>query len=159
MQATQRLVTLASSHPFSYSPTLYPWDVGPDVAEMQELLRANGFALRIDGDFGWRTEVAVKQFQKRQGIKIDGVVGDQTWTALKNGVQPGTRTLRQGRSGADVAELQGLLQVHGYPVKRDGIFGQETKDAVVDFQQKHRLTGNGVVGSTTWFLLRGRKLG
>ncbi|HEY9658509.1 MAG TPA: peptidoglycan-binding protein [Allocoleopsis sp.] len=158
MQGIQRQATVAF-HAFSASPTLYPWDVGPAVAEMQELLRSSGCEIRIDGDFGWRTEVAVKQFQKRHGLKIDGVVGAQTWTALKNNVKAGTRILRLGRSGSDVAELQGLLQIHGYPVQRDGMFGAKTKEAVIDFQQKHRLTGNGVVGSTTWFLLRGKKFG
>lgn len=157
MQSVKQQPTF-SINTFTSSPTLYPWDVGPAVAEMQELLRANGFELRIDGDFGWRTETRVKQFQKRHGIKIDGVVGAQTWAALKNHVRPGSRILRLGRSGTDVAELQGLLQVHGYPVQRDGIFGAETKSAVISFQQQHRLAGNGVVGSTTWFLLRGKTL-
>ncbi|GAB4234827.1 MAG: hypothetical protein Kow00121_62490 [Elainellaceae cyanobacterium] len=148
---------VSNAHPFE-SPDLHPWDVGIAVAEMQELLRTQGFEIRVDGDFGWRTEVAVKRFQRQQGLRVDGIVGRETWVALRSAVKAGTRLLRQGRSGSDVAELQGLLQVHGYPVQRDGIFGTETRQAVVAFQQAHHLSGNGVVGATTWFLLRGRSL-
>ncbi|MFB2971013.1 peptidoglycan-binding protein [Aerosakkonema sp. BLCC-F183] len=36
-------------------------------------------------------------------------------------------------------ELQGLLQVHGYNVIRNGIFSSDTKLAVIAFQQKHKV--------------------
>jgi peptidoglycan hydrolase-like protein with peptidoglycan-binding domain len=140
------------------SPDLYPWDKSAAVAELQELLRAHGFSLWIDGDFGWRTEVAVKAFQRQQGLRIDGIVGAKTWAALKSTVQPGTRILRRGLTGADVFELQGLLQIDGYSVVRDGFFGAETESAVVAFQREHQLREDGMVGSVTWTLLQGRKI-
>lgn len=136
-------------------PVLYPWDSGPAVAKLQELLRAHGFNLKIDGDFGGITEAAVKTFQRQQRLRIDGVVGAQTWTALKATIKPGTRILHQGHTGGDVHELQGLLQVHGYCLCRDGIFGPKTKQAVIDFQQKHKLKVNGLVDPITWTVLRG----
>lgn len=140
----------------SYS-ILYPWDVGPPVARMQELLRAHGFSLRVDGDYGWRTEIAVKTFQRQQGLRVDGVVGPETWQRLAATVQPGTRPLRYGYSGADVYELQGLLQVNGYAIKRTGFFDGDTKSAVIGFQQEHRLRDDGIVDSVTWALLRNHK--
>jgi peptidoglycan hydrolase-like protein with peptidoglycan-binding domain len=138
-------------------PVLYPWDVGPPVARMQELLRAHGFSVRVDGDYGWRTEVAVKTFQRQQGLRIDGVVGPETWQVLAATVQPGTRLLRYGYSGADVYELQGLLQVNGYMVKRTGLFDIDTKNAVISFQREHRLRSDGIVDAVTWALLRNHK--
>ena len=41
-----------------------------------------GAALAVDGDFGSKTESAVKAFQKKAGLKQDGKYGDQTHTAL-----------------------------------------------------------------------------
>src|SRR6185503_6253563 len=36
----------------------------------------------IDGDFGTTTESLVKEFQRSEGLEVDGVVGEQTWAAL-----------------------------------------------------------------------------
>ncbi|MDD7184097.1 MAG: peptidoglycan-binding domain-containing protein [Oscillospiraceae bacterium] len=36
----------------------------------------------MDGDFGFDTESAVKQFQKNSGIEVDGIVGKDTWSEL-----------------------------------------------------------------------------
>ncbi len=134
---------------------LCPWDTGPAVAELQELLRAHGFDLRIDGDFGSITEAAVKAFQRQRRLRIDGVVGGQTWAVLKTTVRAGTRTLRQGHTGADVAEVQGLLRILACEICRDGCFGPETRQAVIAFQHRHQLTPDGMVGPVTWTLLRG----
>ncbi len=138
-------------------PYLYPWDRGPAVAELQELLNAHGFKLRIDGDFGYITEEAVKEFQRQRNLRIDGIIGPKTWAALKKAVQPGTRTLRHGHTGADVCELQGLLQVCGYNIHRNGVFEEETKRAVVAFQQRHKLQESGKVDRVTWTVLRAGK--
>jgi hypothetical protein len=61
---------------------------GPDVKNLQELL--NNFHppshLNVDGEFGPRTEAAVRVFQASIGIGIDGVAGPITLAALKKGV-------------------------------------------------------------------------
>lgn len=139
-------------------PTVHPWDRGAAVAELQELLNAHGFKLRVDGDFGYITEAAVKEFQRQRGLRIDGVVGRKTQAALKITVQPGARVLRLGHTGSDVCELQGLLQVCGYSIQRDGIFREETRRAVLAFQQEHKLRETGVVDAVTWRVLRGKPL-
>jgi peptidoglycan hydrolase-like protein with peptidoglycan-binding domain len=136
---------------------LHPWDVGPTVALLQELLQAHGFTLRVDGDFGWRTEALVKQFQRQHRLRIDGVVGPETWSALMGTVQPGKRLLRQGHIGADVNELQGLLQVNGFVIQRNGRFDAETHSAVISFQRQHHLRDDGVVDPVVWALLQGRR--
>lgn len=139
-------------------PTIYPWDTGPAVAELQEMLNAHGFKLRMDGDFGYITEAAVKEFQRQRGLRIDGVVGPKTRAALKTSIVPGSRNLRIGHTGADVCELQGLLQVCGFPIQRNGIFNRETRQAVLAFQEEHKLRANGIVDSITWRVLRGKPL-
>ncbi|WP_405973464.1 peptidoglycan-binding protein [Streptomyces sp. NBC_00988] len=59
-------------------------DIGPDVAEAQCLLRRAGISPGgIDGIFGPLTEHAVKAFQKRSGLVVDGMVGPHTWKALR----------------------------------------------------------------------------
>ena len=41
-----------------------------------------GLPLDVDGDFGPRTELAVREFQRRVGLKVDGELGAQTAAAL-----------------------------------------------------------------------------
>ena len=56
--------------------------VGGDVKTLQELLNQLGAGLTVDGDFGSKTETAVKAFRKKAGLKQDGKYGDQSHAAL-----------------------------------------------------------------------------
>lgn len=53
-------------------------DKGDDVKYIQERLVKHGANIRIDGDFGLKTESAVKDFQKKKKLKVDGIVGPNT---------------------------------------------------------------------------------
>jgi uncharacterized lipoprotein YddW (UPF0748 family) len=56
---------------------------GDDVAEIQQLLVAKGYDIGpIDGQFGARTDMAVRAFQKQNGLLSDGIVGAQTYAKL-----------------------------------------------------------------------------
>ncbi len=132
---------------------LRPWESGEAIAELQEILIAHGYKLPVNGDFDWTTEAAVRAFQHQHGMRIDGIVGQKTWNALMKNLKPGARSLRLGHTGADVLELQGLLQVCGYTVPRSGVFDTVTQAAVIDFQHHHRLTSDGIVQDNTWMLL------
>ncbi len=55
---------------------------GPSVEHLQAVLQREGFPVAIDEDFGPATELAVKTFQRRAGLDVDGVVGARTWAAL-----------------------------------------------------------------------------
>ena len=60
-------------------------DRGPEVVRLQRLLNAAIIpppGLRADGDFGKKTEAALKLFQLMSGVVPDGVVGVRTWSAL-----------------------------------------------------------------------------
>lgn len=56
---------------------------GEAVATVQEVLRiSKHYGGKIDGDFGTLTEKAVRAFQKSFGMEADGIVNQETWTAL-----------------------------------------------------------------------------
>ncbi len=70
------------------------------------------------------------------------------------------RVLRVGSRGTDVMEIQSLLKKIGYnPGPIDGIYGQQTKNAVTQFQRDNGLDADGIIGPQTYkvldILLRG----
>lgn len=58
--------------------------------------------------------------------------------------------LKQQTQGEAVRSLQYLLQAQGVTLKADGLFGPETQQAVVSFQQAQGLSADGIVGPATW---------
>lgn len=56
---------------------------GP-VHDLQKALAGKGIDVKADGDFGAKTEAAVKAFQMKAGLFADGVVGSYTWRALES---------------------------------------------------------------------------
>ncbi len=75
------------------------------VSEIQKLLSLIGYDLIIDGSFGLKTERSVKSFQKKSGLKEDGVVGDITFEALKASQKRNSK------------ESKTVLDSHVYPIK------------------------------------------
>lgn len=55
---------------------------GPAVQTMQGRLNAHGDNIKVDGDFGPATEVALRLFQRRNGLVDDGICGAASWAAL-----------------------------------------------------------------------------
>ena len=56
---------------------------GNQVKAVQRMLRVMGYYLTtIDGDFGSKSDSAVRSFQKKNGLTADGIVGAKTWAAL-----------------------------------------------------------------------------
>ena len=68
-----------------FLPTLHKGDSGNSVKILQAFLIAYEYSIGIsgiDGEFGFDTESAVKQFQKNSEIEVDGIVGRDTWAEL-----------------------------------------------------------------------------
>lgn len=67
-------------------PTLRKGSKGVYVKELQNLLISKGYSCGsygADGDFGGATYNAVVDYQRDNGLDVDGIVGQQTWRALK----------------------------------------------------------------------------
>ena len=63
-------------------PLLKKGSQGEAVKKLQQTLNGKGYKLTEDGDFGNKTEAAVKAFQKANGLEVDGEVGPMTWATL-----------------------------------------------------------------------------
>lgn len=66
-------------------PTLRKGDKGEDVVYLQQRLEYHDIDPKgVDGSFGANTKIAVKEFQKKYKLKVDGVVGPLTWAKLES---------------------------------------------------------------------------
>jgi hypothetical protein len=63
-------------------PLLKQGSEGAAVTRLQTLLNANGAALKVDGEFGPKTLAAVEEYQQKNGLETDGIVGPLTWARL-----------------------------------------------------------------------------
>ncbi len=136
---------------------------GVDVRKLQGRLAELGYyAGGVDGIYGETTADAVKAFQRNNGLSGDGQAGVQTQTKLystdaryaSNPVATAdpdaTRTLSLGMTGNDVYALQErLIELRYLTGVADGVFGTETQEALIAFQQNNGLTADGNAGSAT----------
>ena len=159
--------------------TLQSGDSGSKVTQLQNALKLLGFYTGgVDGKFGSGTKKAVMQFQRVNGLTVDGLAGTQTqkllYSQVDSGVSGGssssgssssgssgfTRTLRKGYTGADVIAVQQKLKELGfYSGSVDGVYGTGSIAAVKKFQQQNGLTADGLVGSRTYTALMSASTG
>lgn len=146
------------------SRTLQKGSSGNDVTILQNRLAgdlkkyATALGGPADGQFGSKTQAAVKLFQGDNGLTVDGIVGRNTFNKLYEKTNYGGRLLQKDRSdrnqGYDVFFLQERLKALGhYSGALDGKFGTTTEAAVKALQTASGITADGVVGSKTYFHL------
>ena len=130
----------------------------------------------VDGIFGVRTENAVRKFQEIFNLTPYGIVGPATWYALvriyvavnrlaelrSQGQKyyinswAHTNPIRQGNTGIKVEHLQYMLSILAAYIPEmpsltiDGVFGTETRNAVLAAQRRFGLPETGVVDAATW---------
>jgi N-acetylmuramoyl-L-alanine amidase len=131
------------------------------VADVQARLRSAGIEVDDEpGYFGPSTTQAVRAFQQRRGLLMDGVVGPHTWSELvEAGWRLGDRVLyltHPPLRGDDVAILQARLNALGFDAGReDGILGPETDRALRAFQREYGGRDDGIYGPRTHDALAG----
>ena len=129
-----------------------------------------------DGIFGPRTEATVRSFQQIFNLTPDGIVGPATWYAIVRLYTAVTRlaelrsqgqqfysinwsppnALQEGSTGDKVRQLQYMLAIlSDYipsipPLTIDGIYGPETRRAVLAAQRRFALPETGTVDPRTW---------
>ena len=55
---------------------------GDAVRQLQSELNRHGYQLDEDGVFGKKTRAAVRDYQKKNSLRLDGIAGDETWGSL-----------------------------------------------------------------------------
>lgn len=80
----------------------------------------------------------------------ESLLRDDFFDALPVPPPPAEPTLSEGATGDSVRKLQERLNAWGAKLKVDGDFGPATLAYVKDFQEKHKLTVDGIVGPQTW---------
>lgn len=151
----------------AFNRQLKKGDKGNDVKELQKLINKAGDNIEVDGSFGPATQIAVKDFQRRKKLKVDGVAGKDTITALGGKWTSEiywkvSRVLRKGSKGTDVKNMQKALIKAGYSCGAkgaDGSFGSATLSAVKKFQKAKKLVVDGIAGSATITALGGDFVG
>jgi soluble lytic murein transglycosylase-like protein len=130
--------------------------LNPQHAGLQVALRAQGLYLGpIDGIVGPRTVAAVRSFQQTHGLTVTGIADISTRRELGPLGTPlfGSRTLRRGRFGWDVAVLQFLLNRQGVRVPVNAYLDRPTVAGLRRYQRRMHLNPDGVAGPRTFAAL------
>jgi peptidoglycan hydrolase-like protein with peptidoglycan-binding domain len=141
---------------------------GNKVKTIQALVGASQ-----DGVYGPKTQAAVTVWQRNLNIPADGIWGPRTdeattqffvWLSSQNHhpasgegdafvaavASAASQILKEGAVGGSVKILQGALNLKGYALVQDGVFGPATDSAVRRYQRDHNLRVDGIVGPNTW---------
>ncbi|AFZ03257.1 peptidoglycan-binding protein [Calothrix sp. PCC 6303] len=131
---------------------------GADVTTTQRCLKQLGYYNGpVTGKFATLTEAAVRRYQQKNGLAVDGEIGTRTQNLLNSQCQSrtnppvkGSGVLQFGSKGAAVSQLQqNLRSLRFYNGPINGNFGTLTQQAVIRFQQTYRISADGVAGTRT----------
>lgn len=153
---------------------------GAQVSNLQKVLTGLGYYTgKATGKYDNKTIDAVTEFQKKNGLKADGVAGDNTLNQIfspnavkKDGsvaeaprvtpvpqqqqpfvypnINNNTRALKEGDSGDDVLAMQRrLTQLGYYKARSDSKFLADDRAAVIAFQRRNGLSADGVANVET----------
>ena len=147
-------MTFAALYSVNAKPyTVSEGDDGADVHEIQERLVELGYMEQITGHFGESTTSAVKKFQEKNGLIVDGSVGEDTKEMLYS-ENAKANFMSYGEKSDKVKKYQEKLKALGYlTTEADGTYGQDTVNAVKRFQTMNGMIADGFLGPSTIKLL------
>jgi peptidoglycan hydrolase-like protein with peptidoglycan-binding domain len=140
-------------------------ETAPDahVEAIQAALREAGYYPGpLDGIAGEQTRAAIAAYEQKLGWAPTGAASRSLLAALQAGASARRTTADAGEHAAPtivpdgrVAAVQEALAKAAYgPLKADGLFGPQTRDAIVRFQQDHGLSVNGEINDALIIELR-----
>lgn len=113
---------------------------GDEVRQIQTKLKNWGYYTGVvDGIFGWQTESAVRSFQKKNGLTVDGVAGKKTLEAM--GIYAEGSTNSQSESNVYL-----LARVINGEARGEPYEGQVAVGAVILNRVKHPSFPNSISG-------------
>lgn len=142
----------------SGSTTLRKGSRGAAVVTLQKNLNTVMHAgLTADGIFGINTYEALKYFQSRYGLEVDGIYGPASRAKMREALNKripelasASQNLKKGSRGEQVRLLQqDLNYVMGTNLSTDGIFGNNTYEALKSFQSRYGLAADGIYGNNS----------
>ncbi len=160
---------------------LKPGDTSIYVAYLQHFLKtfSNFYEkappVDINRTFDEKTRRAVLTLQSGSGLKPDGIVGPQTWEMIFRTYRAVTDAYPQPFRHAPAPAFPGLVSASSPPavirqmqtylrriaeedesiplVEVDGIFGPQTRDAVIAFKKREGLPPTPEIGAVAWVAL------
>lgn len=128
-------------------------DSGTDVEELQKRLVELDYMGKATGYFGDETAAAVEEFQSRNRLDVDGMIGTMTREAIYS-EDAVPHSISYGEKSDQVLGYQKRLFSLGYlTTDPDGTFGKDTVAAVKLFQELNGLIADGHIGPMTRDLL------
>lgn len=132
---------------------------GEEIKAVQILLQKRGFSVGakgIDGKYGTDTETAVRAFQAKMGLWVDGKVGGETYSALVTGkIKAGSR-LRDGSYAGQTSTKTQTIKPMQQPTSHGGTSTLAMPEADEDGSM-WLWGGLGVLAAWYWWKRRKRK--
>lgn len=141
------IVSLITAFPRTKA-AVYSWgSSGEMVTKIQTNLKKWGYYTgNVDGVFGTQTSKAVRRFQQKNGLKVDGVVGSQTLAALGLSESAGSAGSSAAASGSSNSNLYLLARIISAEARGEPYEGQVAVGAVVLNRVKHPSFPNTLSG-------------
>ena len=116
---------------------------GEEVRKIQTKLKNWGYySGSVDGVYGWQTETAVRSFQKKNGLTVDGVAGEKTLNAMGIYSSSGAGN----SSSPNEANIELLARVINGEARGEPYEGQVAVGAVVLNRVDHPSFPNSISG-------------